>query len=952
MHCSTRVVRSVTCFVAVVLCVVPAGWSADTTAAVTVQGTRPLAVGTMADNARINSNRDYAFMNVPEFLRGLQYISHAHKGTATVACTTKTGGRMYLCVEGPNTFGRMEVGGQWKTAGRIGSSHDRGRETWTIYQTEARAGQKFTFPSVGRWGAVVVARKIESLKPLAPIAKARSTSKRSRGRSRAANPADEFGVLAQQIANFRRGRHYKEIVDQVLRKEALLLDEDRDGVDVVLRRTSALLADIGKMAGAAPLSGPAAELARFKQAAAHTPADDAAARRKLFDEICKLRRRITRANPLLNFDKIIFATHHKAANHMCDQYFGFNARPGGGIYILDNAFGDTPVARDVLAGAVVQNGRMKGKKLEGGSFMSLELSFDAKTILFAWTQAARTRNRWSQDSSYHIFKANIEPGKPTNLTQLTDGTTNDFDPCFLPNGRIVFISERRGGFGRCHGRPVPTYTLHSMRPDGGDIITISYHETNEWHPSVDNNGMIVYSRWDYVDRDSDVAHHIWLTYPDGRDARSYHGNYPVDRSSRPWMELAIRAIPNSHRYIGVAAPHHGQNYGSLIMIDQRIKDDNAMSQVRRITPEANLPESQGGKQVYGQPWPLSENYYLCVHDASSSRHALCLVDGFGNREVLYRDPGVGCLDPIPLRPRPRPRVIPAMTTQAEEDKAPGSAPGETISVMNVYDSDFKWPRGAKVKALRIVQLFPKATPSSNRPNIGLASQSLCRGVLGTVPVEADGSIHFQAPVGVPVYFQALDAKGQAIQSMKSDTYVHRGEKLVCQGCHEPKRRMSGGPTVKFAAALRRAPSKITPDLSGSYPLSFPRLVQPVINRKCLPCHTKNKQTKAPNLSGTEFGRNGWSKAFETLHRYGWGKSGGNGAIRRNGGCTSIAGKIGAKGSKLLPHLTNPKGHHDLKLTPEELYRITLWIDCNTNFYGAYRDTDKQARGELVMPTVK
>ena len=491
-----------------------------------------------------------------------------------------------------------------------------------------------------------------------------------------------------------------------------------------------------------------------------------------------------------------------------------------------------------------------------------------------------------------------------------------------------------------------------MRPDGSDIITISYHETNEWHPSVDNNGMIVYTRWDYVDRDSDVAHHIWLTYPDGRDARSYHGNYPVDRSSRPWMELAIRAIPNSHRYIGVAAPHHGQNYGSLIMIDQRIKDDNAMSQVRRITPEANLPESQGGKQVYGQPWPLSENYYLCVHDPAASRYAVSLVDGFGNREVLHRDPGVPCLDPIPLRPRPRPRVIPAMTTQAEENKAPGPGGGETISVMNVYDSDFTWPEGAKVKAFRIVQLFPKATPTSNRPNVGLAAQSLCRGVLGTVPVEADGSVHFQAPVGVPIYFQALDATGQAIQSMKSDTYVHPGEKLVCQGCHEPKLRMSGGPTVKFAAALRRAPSKITRDVSGSYPLSFPRLVQPVIDRKCLPCHTKNKQNKAPNLSGTEFGRNGWSKAFETLHRYGWGKSGGNGAIRRNGGCTSIAGKIGAKGSKLLPHLTGPKGHNDLKLTGEELYRITLWLDCNTNFYGAYRDTEKQARGELVMPALE
>ena len=157
----------------------------------------------------------------------------------------------------------------------------------------------------------------------------------------------------------------------------------------------------------------------------------------------------------------------------------------------------------------------------------------------------------------------------------------------------------------------------------------------------------------------------------------------------------------------------------------------------------------------------------------------------------------------------------------------------------------------------------------------------------------------------------------------------------------------------MARALRRPPSKIKPDVSGSYPLTFPRLVQPVIDKKCLPCHVKNAKKKAPNLSGKEFVRkSGWSKAFDSLKKYGWGKSGGNGAIFNNKTSRSIPGQVGAKASRLLAHLTKPKGHHDLKLTPEELYRITLWIDCNTNFYGAYLETAKQARGELVMPSVK
>ncbi|MCP4642294.1 MAG: hypothetical protein GY851_17750, partial [bacterium] len=168
---------------------------------------------------------------------------------------------------------------------------------------------------------------------------------------------------------------------------------------------------------------------------------------------------------------------------------------------------------------------------------------------------------WGPEISYHIFKVNADG---TGLTQLTDGSSNDFDPCFLPNGRIVFISGRRGGYLRCGGSSPPldspTYTLHSMAGDGSDIICLSYHETHEWHPSVNNAGMVVYTRWDYVDRGTNVAHHIWTCYPDGRDPRAFHGNYPAVRESRPWMEMSIRAIPDSHKCVATAAAHHGHAF--------------------------------------------------------------------------------------------------------------------------------------------------------------------------------------------------------------------------------------------------------------------------------------------------------------------------------------------------------------------------------------------------------
>ena len=203
-----------------------------------------------------------------------------------------------------------------------------------------------------------------------------------------------------------------------------------------------------------------------------------------------------------------------------------------------------------------------------------------------------------------------------------------------------------------------------MDSDGSDICCLSFHETQEWHPSVDNNGMLIYTRWDYIDRDTNVAHHIWSCFPDGRDPRSYHGNYPTKRESRPWMEMSCLAIPGSHRYVATAAAHHGLAFGSLVLIDYRPEDDGAESQLERIAPDVAYPESEGGKQrirelmCYGTAWPLSEDDYLCVYDASATNRGIYWIDRDGNRELLYRDPAISCLSPIPLRSRPIPPALP------------------------------------------------------------------------------------------------------------------------------------------------------------------------------------------------------------------------------------------------------------------------------------------------------
>ncbi len=801
------------------------------------------------------------------------------------------------------------------------------------------------------------------------------------------SPPDEFADLLKQIAA-RKDWDNARLEREVFRREALVLETDKTPVDIVWRRTQALLADLRAVKNPPDLSAEAAALDGLKaevEALRKQDAPEAPRLRELFAKITALRRRIAFKNPLLDFDAILFLKHNRASvGHMVDQYLGFNAEKAGGVYVLEKPFGEKPAVRSLLKDSAVVNGRLKGRNLENaGAFTGLDLDYDAKTILFAFAEAERevpenasydnqycTKEEmvkhkcakhyyYRPESAYHIFKARADGSA---LAQLTDGMWDDGDPCFLPNGRIVFVSSRACGQARCGMRPLPASVLYAMMPDGSDIIPLSWHDTNEWHPSVDNHGMIVYTRWDYVDRDSNIAHHIWHCFPDGRDPRSLHGNYPDRREMRPWMEMSVRAVPGSHRYVAVAAPHHGQAYGSLVMLDLRRPDDRAMSQVRRVTPETLFPESESAPgvphpkgrhtpngEVYGSPWPLSEDYYLCVYDTGRRRYGIYLMDSFGNRELLYFDPAIACLDPIPLRPRTRPPVIPTATIQAQADR-PDKADLSTgvVAVMNVYDSEFPWPPATKITEIRVVTIFPKDNPFADIPRIGRAAQSLARGVFGTAPVEEDGSAHFKAPAGAAIYFQLLDENGLAVQTMRSDTYLHPGETLACAGCHESKTRAQNASVRKMPLALRRPPSALKPEAEGSYPLTFPRLVQPVLNAKCVGCHEQkqNEKKKPPRLRGDHIVAYGWSEACLNLHKLAWGMSGGNGTALREKQY-SLPGQVGALASRLYPLLA--KGHHDVKLTPAEMRRITLWLDCNSNFFGAYTDADKQARGEVVRP---
>lgn len=787
---------------------------------------------------------------------------------------------------------------------------------------------------------------------------------------------NEFNLTRSDLDGRTR---FEALAAQTYCKEALIAKEDRDPTDVILRRTEALLADIGKLPGSPDLTAHKAALARLKAKAAACNVADPASRKALFLAIAELRRQIAFANPLLNFKQLLFVKSFLGSSHCCDQFFGNTTRPGGSVYILDDPFGPKPVLRDILAGSSVTNGRLQGKTLSGGSFRTPELSFDGKQLFFAATQCVRGGRSWSPETVYHVFKMKLDGSA---LTQVTDGSWNDFDPCVLPSGRIAFISERRGGFGRCHPRPVPTYTLHSMNPDGSDIVALSFHETNEWNPSVNHDGMIVYTRWDYIDRGDCIAHHPWLTYADGRDPRALQGNYPVNRRARPDAEMDVRAIPGSPLYVATAAPHHGQSFGSLVILDPRIEDDGAMAPLKRLTPEAKFPEVEGGQKSYGTAWPLNENYFLCAYAPPSATgsaggrrkdsrfHGIYLVDRFGNKELIHEDPAINCMSPLPVVPRACPPMIPHATAvgvpgaPAKNDGAAIPTSG-TVLCVNVYNSRKAWPEGAKIKEIRLIQVYPKATVRVNTPDIGIGSESLARNVLGTAPVFPDGSVQITVPAGKPFYMQALDENGCAIQSMQSATYVHPGERLTCQGCHENAHASPGTP-ARPPLALQAPAVELSPEVEGSSPVSFPRLVQPVLDRHCVSCHTKNKG-KAPDLSGTpaKWSRPGygggsktWSASYIALTTgtYTEGDPGKGFAFAFSARppdrtpTQTTPGAFGARASKLYQMLC--KGHHDVKLSPEEMRRITTWLDCNSVFFSAHSELDEQIAGKLVRPELE
>lgn len=707
-----------------------------------------------------------------------------------------------------------------------------------------------------------------------------------------------------------------------------------------------------------------AAISRLKQQLASLPAGQSA--QPLFLEARRLERRLALQNPLLRaFDTLLFTKRVPGSfNHMSDQYYGWWSKPGGGLYLLRGFATDSPTEQCITTSFKAP-----------GSFLRPMLAYDGSKVLFAWCrhypQLAAEPNKLDkanvpEDAFYHLFEMNLDG---SGLRQLTHGKYDDFDGRYLPDGRLVFLSTRRGQslqagrdsaaqtlthpdlpdcYVRCGGgpeRPVAVYTLHTMNADGADLCAISPFEMFEWTPDLARDGSILYSRWDYIDRDNMPYMGLWAINPDGSNARAVFKNY----TRTPYCTFEAKPIPGSPKIIFTASAHHAQTMGSLVLLDPSAGADGAPP-ITRLTPEVPFPEIEGWPLTsYANPWPLSERFHLVAwgcegalvpgpggwdrwHAVQRPHNgmALYLYDGATRtRELLWMDPEIACGDPIPVRPRERPPVIASQLAQA-------AAKEGRFFLADVYQGLTNVPRG-EIKSLRLVAVPAKTHPTMNFPSIGVTHDDPGKCVLGTVPVEADGSAYFRAPAGVIVFFQALDARGVAVQTMRSATYVQPGQTLGCIGCHEDRQQ---APPAHRLLASRRAPSSLAAGPEGSWPLRFDRLVQPVLAARCVSCHNP----QATNSVAARFDLTP-AKAYNTLVAFGkpslqdqiWD------GYRRG---FSVAGEGIAQKSALLGFLQAPAGHYDVSLDAESRERLLTWMDTYAQRVGHFSGEQERALIEL------
>jgi formylglycine-generating enzyme required for sulfatase activity len=712
------------------------------------------------------------------------------------------------------------------------------------------------------------------------------------------------------------------------------------------------LVDLTETFGAEYPQGPAylARLDELEKAAgqARSAAEkgDAPAREQLKsiqERLVALRREALLANPLMDFDRLLLV---KRGNK--SPALGLPRNWQSNCSLPRKGYDDSI---EVLS-PVRPDGELTTLfKPEKGVFVGdVDLDFDAGRMLFSMPGS---NDRWQ------VFEILCDG---TGLRQLTgeEPDVDSYDACYLPDGRVLFTSTAcfigvPCVFGSSH-----VANLYVMDADGRNIRQLCFDQEHDWCPTVMNNGRVLYSRWEYADTPHANTRLLFHMNPDGTGQMEYYGS----NSYWPNSIFYARPVPNHPtQVVAVIGGHHDNpRMGELVLFDPalgRRETDGVVQRIpgygKKVEPIISDGLTRSSWPKFLHPYPLSDKYFLVASKpAPQSEWGIYLADVFDNLVLVKETPGSAMLEPIPLRATPRPPVIPDKVDLASRDAM--------VYLPDVYAGDgLKGiPRG-KVKGLRVFTYhFAYQGMGGLLGVVGMDGPWDIKRVLGTVPVYEDGSAKFRLPANVPVSLQPLDAEGKAVQLMRSWMTAMPGEVVQCAGCHEPQ---NTAPIRQETIAMGKPPVEIAPWYGPLRGFSYPREVQPVVDRYCVACHDGRPSSEggaSPDLRGdvkiadwaqVTPGRGGdrggkFSVGYYELSRY----------VRRPGIESNYhlltPMEYHADTTELVQLLK--KGHHDVELDAEAWNRLITWIDLNCPYHGTWGEeiadpgTQRQRRRELLL----
>jgi hypothetical protein len=536
---------------------------------------------------------------------------------------------------------------------------------------------------------------------------------------------------------------------------------------------------------------------------------------------------------------------------------------------------------------------------------------DGHKILFSY--------REGQSPYYHLYEISADG---TDLRQLTDGPYDDIEACYLPDGRIVFVSSRCERWVNCWLTQVAV--LHSCDADGSDIRAISANIEHDNTPWVLPDGRILYQRWEYVDRSQVDYHHLWTTNPDGTGQMVYFGNLHPGT-----VMIDAKPIPGSDKVVAIFSLGHGrtEHDGQLTVVDPRAGPDD-----RR---RARTIDSR----TWRDPWAFSEELFMV---SDGSRIVLLGADG-GELELYRPSPkdvaaGLQVHEPRPLIRRPRERVIADRTDLSRST-------GELI-LADVYEGrNMDGVERGEIAELLVLESLPKPVNFTGGmdPLTWGGSFTLER-VVGTVPIEEDGSAYLEVPANRALFFVALDADGLAIKRMQSFLTVQPGEVLSCVGCHEP-RTEGYHPARETPVAVQRPPSQIEAIDDCPDVFDFPRDIQPILDELCVSCHGYEETEQGGPYAGEVVltGDRGpmFSHAYFSMN------------VKRifndnhNRAQSNFPPRsLGSAASRIFGMIDG--SHHDVVASEHQRKILRLWIDVGGPYPGTYGALGNGSIGGYVM----